>query len=225
MADSSRAQLLISPEAVFAEVPSSPVMQSLRFLKESLTHKNTTVVSDEIRADRLRSDLLLVGVDTAGAIDGEFSPITYDSLIEAALGGTWDTTGDVVKADGVTNATTLLTSATAAFTSADVGKTITGAAADFVPGTFIASVTNGTNVVLSRAALSSGASKSFTIKARTGSGNVLQNGVTLRSFLIEKGLIQRTPSGRLLTSHAFRHLGLVEPTRDAAQFGLFNDDE
>jgi Holliday junction DNA helicase RuvB len=47
----------------------------------------------------------------------------------------------------------------------------------------------------------------------------------IEPFLIQKGLIQRTPRGRLLTSHAFRHLGLVEPTRDAAQFGLFNDDE
>ena len=50
----------------------------------------------------------------------------------------------------------------------------------------------------------------------------------IEPFLIQKGLIQRTPRGRLLTSHAFRHLGLVEPTRDAtrdmAQFGLFNDD-
>jgi Holliday junction DNA helicase RuvB len=26
-----------------------------------------------------------------------------------------------------------------------------------------------------------------------------------------------------LTSHAFRHLGLAEPARDPAQFGLFND--
>jgi Holliday junction DNA helicase RuvB len=27
-----------------------------------------------------------------------------------------------------------------------------------------------------------------------------------------------------LTSHAFRHLGLVEPARDPAQFGLFGGD-
>ena len=44
-------------------------------------------------------------------------------------------------------------------------------------------------------------------------------------FLIQKGFIQRTPRGRLLTSHAFRHLGLAEPTRDAAQFGLFNPED
>src|SRR5499427_3858613 len=40
-------------------------------------------------------------------------------------------------------------------------------------------------------------------------------------FMIQKGFIQRTPRGRLLTSHAFRHLGLPEPTRDPPQFGLF----
>jgi Holliday junction DNA helicase RuvB len=44
----------------------------------------------------------------------------------------------------------------------------------------------------------------------------------IEPFLIQKGFIQRTPRGRLLTSHAFRHLGLAEPTRDPTQFGLFN---
>jgi holliday junction DNA helicase RuvB len=45
----------------------------------------------------------------------------------------------------------------------------------------------------------------------------------IEPFLIQKGFIQRTPRGRLLTTHAFRHLGLSEPARDPAQFGLFND--
>jgi Holliday junction DNA helicase RuvB len=47
----------------------------------------------------------------------------------------------------------------------------------------------------------------------------------IEPFLIQKGFIQRTPRGRLLTSHAFRHLGLAEPTRDPAQFGLFGQEE
>src|SRR5207248_11191908 len=42
----------------------------------------------------------------------------------------------------------------------------------------------------------------------------------IEPFLIQKGFIQRTPRGRLLTSHAFRHLGLPEPARDPAQFIL-----
>ena len=43
----------------------------------------------------------------------------------------------------------------------------------------------------------------------------------IEPFLIQKGFMQRTPRGRLLTAHAFRHLGLAEPARDPAQFGLF----
>jgi Holliday junction DNA helicase RuvB len=47
----------------------------------------------------------------------------------------------------------------------------------------------------------------------------------IEPFLIQKGFLQRTPRGRLLTALAFRHLGLAEPTGDASQFGLFGSDE
>lgn len=47
----------------------------------------------------------------------------------------------------------------------------------------------------------------------------------IEPFLIQKGFIQRTPRGRLLTSHAFKHLGLAEPSRDPSQFGLFGGEE
>jgi holliday junction DNA helicase RuvB len=47
----------------------------------------------------------------------------------------------------------------------------------------------------------------------------------IEPYLIQCGLLQRTPRGRLITSHAFRHLGLAEPARDPAQFGLFGQDQ
>jgi Holliday junction DNA helicase RuvB len=47
----------------------------------------------------------------------------------------------------------------------------------------------------------------------------------IEPFMIQKGFIQRTPRGRLLTSHAFRHIGLAEPARDPAQFGLFGQEQ
>jgi Holliday junction DNA helicase RuvB len=47
----------------------------------------------------------------------------------------------------------------------------------------------------------------------------------IEPYLIQCGFLQRTPRGRLLTGHAFRHLGLPEPARDPAQFGLFAQDE
>src|SRR5215472_7451643 len=45
----------------------------------------------------------------------------------------------------------------------------------------------------------------------------------IEPFLIQQGFVQRTPRGRLLTAHAFRHLGLAEPARDPGQFQLFGE--
>jgi holliday junction DNA helicase RuvB len=47
----------------------------------------------------------------------------------------------------------------------------------------------------------------------------------IEPYLLQQGFLQRTPRGRLLTPHAFRHLGLAEPQREAGQFGLFGGDE
>jgi holliday junction DNA helicase RuvB len=47
----------------------------------------------------------------------------------------------------------------------------------------------------------------------------------IEPFLIQKGFLQRTPRGRLLTGSAFQHLGLPEPTRDPSQFGLFSGED
>ena len=47
----------------------------------------------------------------------------------------------------------------------------------------------------------------------------------IEPYLIQCGYLQRTPRGRLLTSHAFRHLGVTEPSRNTAQFGLFGEEE
>ena len=46
----------------------------------------------------------------------------------------------------------------------------------------------------------------------------------IEPYLIQQGFVQRTPRGRLLTSHAFRHLGLAEPKREAPQPNLFEDE-
>ena len=47
----------------------------------------------------------------------------------------------------------------------------------------------------------------------------------IEPFLIQKGFLQRTPRGRLLTVLAIQNLGLPEPARDPSQFGLFEEDE
>ena len=48
----------------------------------------------------------------------------------------------------------------------------------------------------------------------------------IEPYLIQKGFVQRTPRGRVLTPHAFRHLGFAEPRRDpSTQFGLFGGSD
>src|SRR6516162_4019506 len=111
-AASSRARLAISQEGVFGETPSTPIMQQMRFLKENFVGRNISEVSEEIRPDRMRSDLILTGIDAQGGFDIEFS-CAFDQCLEALLCGTWDTTGDASFADGIITLTTNLASATA----------------------------------------------------------------------------------------------------------------
>lgn len=44
-------------------------------------------------------------------------------------------------------------------------------------------------------------------------------------YLLQKGFLQRTPRGRVLTAHAFRHLGLAAPAASAVQMPLFDQDD
>jgi holliday junction DNA helicase RuvB len=46
----------------------------------------------------------------------------------------------------------------------------------------------------------------------------------IEPYLVQQGFLQRTPRGRVLTSHAFKHLGLAEPKRDPAQMPLFDQE-
>jgi len=46
----------------------------------------------------------------------------------------------------------------------------------------------------------------------------------IEPYLIQQGLVARTPRGRVLTPRAFRHLGLAVPPRMAGQPELFSDD-
>jgi Holliday junction DNA helicase RuvB len=42
----------------------------------------------------------------------------------------------------------------------------------------------------------------------------------IEPFLIQEGLLMRTPRGRMLADGGWRHLGLVPPARDPSQFDL-----
>jgi Holliday junction DNA helicase RuvB len=44
-------------------------------------------------------------------------------------------------------------------------------------------------------------------------------------YLMQRGFVQRTPRGRLLTGAAYGHLGLAQPAQSPAQIGLFSSED
>jgi Phage tail tube protein len=101
------------------------------------------------------------GVIPDGPFFGDTSPWWLGGIL-----GDYQNLASRSVSDAVTNATTTVTSATAAFTQNDVGRFIT-ASADFAAGTYIVSVTNATTIVLNQAALTTGAAKTIVVGIAT----------------------------------------------------------
>ena len=116
--------------------------------------------SGQIAADGRR---YATGLGPTVAPNGAGKPVTHGTLdpVLADLGDLNALLNRSV-ADGVTNSTTTVTWATAAFTQADVGARVSGAG---IPaGATVATVSNGTTVVLSAAATASASSVALTIE-------------------------------------------------------------
>ena len=88
---SNRVAIRHVTESVFGTTPATPALKELRFTGESLNYNLSNVVSEEIRADRMTSDLVQVQSDAAGDLNVELSYDAYDDFIQAALAGTWST--------------------------------------------------------------------------------------------------------------------------------------
>jgi hypothetical protein len=90
-AESNRVSLRAIQEdpACWAVTPVNGLTRELRFTSSSLTANKETQVSDEIRADRMVSNIIEVGASSGGEIDYEFSAGSFDEFFEAFLGGTW----------------------------------------------------------------------------------------------------------------------------------------
>ena len=116
--------------------------------------------SGQIAADGRR---YATGLGPTVAPNGAGKPVTHGTLdpVLADLGDLNALLNRSV-ADGVTNSTTTVTSATAAFPQADVGARVSGAGIH--AGATVATVSNGTTVVLSAAATASASSVALTIE-------------------------------------------------------------
>jgi hypothetical protein len=95
MSDANRTRVSIarSTGATFPITLSPNQLNTLRTTgSPDLAFRPITIASNEIRSDRNRPDLILVGGDAGGGINFELSPNTFDDLIESALFSSWTNT-------------------------------------------------------------------------------------------------------------------------------------
>jgi hypothetical protein len=86
-------------ESVFGTTPTTPAFQTLRTTSGGLRTQKSTGTSNERQADRNVRDEFELGQDVNGSYDFELTYGTFDTILEAALFGTWT---DDVLVNGVT---------------------------------------------------------------------------------------------------------------------------
>ena len=101
-ADSNRARIrTIRSTDGWGTTPVSGKTRELRFTGSTITAQKETQVSDEIRADRMVSDIVEVGAKSQGEINVEFSAGSHDDFMEGFAFGHWSRpmSFDTVKGD------------------------------------------------------------------------------------------------------------------------------
>lgn len=90
-ADSNRARMRYIKEAdiTWGEVPGSGITRELRYTSSTLNAQKSTTSSDEIRADRMVSDIVEVSATSTGDVNVEFSAGSHDDFLEGFSYGFW----------------------------------------------------------------------------------------------------------------------------------------
>lgn len=202
MSDASSTQLFYRPEATWGEDPTAVSPQNplreFRFTSEGLNFSANTEVSEEIRSDRQVSDIIRTGIEAGGDVGIEFSFGAHDDLFEGALYNDWTSLKDSDTISPLANNFLVAGSPN--------GTTISSGSPDQGSTAFLNSLTVGAFVELTASVLSPTNNGYYRVVSNSGAGSIqvtpalpsigadtfrireshLRNGVTLKSFLIEK---------------------------------------
>lgn len=88
-ASGSDLRVAIVPETVFGTTPTTPAFAVLRTTDGGLTTSKAVEISEERQFHRNVVDVMQVGQDVQGNYAFEMSHASFDTLIEAVMGGTW----------------------------------------------------------------------------------------------------------------------------------------
>lgn len=199
LASSNRVALRFVKETVFGETPVTPAFDELRYTGESLNYNLTNVVSDEIRSDRMTSDLVQVSSDASGDVNIELSYDAYDAFLESCLADTWGADLAVAESDiGATTGTNVFDTAAGDFVADGVvvGKWIKvdGFTDQTINGYYRVQAVTATEITTANAIPATEAPGN----AITMTGSMLRNGTTLSSYSVQKELEDLTPSSFFL---------------------------
>jgi uncharacterized protein YceK len=167
---------------------------------ESLAFAIQNDSSKEIRSDRQTTDLVQVGASASGGVNFEMSYKEFDTLLQAVFMDTWDVFGTA----GVGAAVALDINSTAGTLTAAVAPTGVNAFTELAVGQFfrlvapsdaangaILRVASRTTTVITVAAATPipGTGTRAGVANCTISSSRLVNGSTMRSFSVEKGML------------------------------------
>lgn len=193
MSNADQMTLAYFVESVFGQVPTGPpVLKEVRFTGEGLKQNQTLTPSQQIRDDRQIHDVVRTDAGVSGDLNFELSYASFDEFLEAVMmSATFSAeeihTGTDISA-AVSSGQMTLTSTTTNFSTLNLYQwvRVTGFANAGNNGLFKIVVTpTSTTLVLQgnvANAIAQGSGPSVTVKQ----GSQVVNGVTFRSYSIEK---------------------------------------
>lgn len=194
LASSNRVALRAIREVTFGDIPATPAFDELRYTGESLNFNLSNVTSDEIRSDRMTSDLVQVSSDASGDINIEMSYDAYDEFIESLMADTWSADLAVSESDiGATTGTNVFDTATGDFVADGVvvGKwfKVAGFTDSTINGYYRALTVTSSEITTSNPIPATEAPGN----SITMTGSMIRNGTTLTSFSVQKELQDISP--------------------------------
>jgi hypothetical protein len=184
MSDANITKLLYAAEGTFGETPDLlSTLKEIRFVSEDLIHAKETVISEEIRSDRSRTELIEVGIGMEGSINTELSLVQYNDFILAALmASAWSNETYGGATTDITGGNTLTLTVGTFSTTIQGAKYVklSGLTASAEDGIYrIISCSSTVMVIDGTLTNAVGESNSYEV-------NYARNGITHSSFLIEK---------------------------------------
>jgi len=197
MSDANRVNLAYDVESAYGVVPDVCDLQNIRFTSEDLKQDTESTISNELRSDRQRGDVIRTGLRANGGFNYEFSYEAFDELIhiafmdDRALSADHSVNWNPAVVVGPAATISFTTPATIADSGSGFGSIVAGqwirvegsAANDGIYKVTTASA--GTLIISHGAVATAGAGASITITQ----GEYVENGTTARSLCIEKAYL------------------------------------